>query len=210
MSRSGAFADAGFPGPVPAGSRPAVFLDRDGTIIVERDYLSDPEGVVFVPGAIPALSALREAGFALVIVTNQSGIARGLYTEDDYEAVARRVEERLAQDGIFVDGTYHCPHHPDFTGPCDCRKPAAGMYLAAQKELGVDLRASWYVGDRLKDVLPALNLGGRGILVRTGYGADEEVGLPGGILAVEDLAAAVEHILLDPNPRRRVESSAET
>jgi D-glycero-D-manno-heptose 1,7-bisphosphate phosphatase len=175
--------------------RPAVFLDRDGTVIQEREYLADPAGVVLVAGAAGAVAALREAGFAVVVVTNQSGIARGLYGEDDYHAVAARLDELLERAAAPVDATYYCPHHPDFTGPCDCRKPGLGMYEHATRALGLDPARSFYVGDRVKDVLPALALGGQGILVRTGYGAEEEEGAPPGVVVVDDLAAAAALIL---------------
>jgi D-glycero-D-manno-heptose 1,7-bisphosphate phosphatase len=169
-------------------------LDRDGTVIVEREYLADPQGVAFVPGAEEAIRRLTEAGLVVVVVTNQSGIARGLYTEEDYHSVARRLDELLARASAPVDATYYCPHHPDCTGPCDCRKPSTGMYRTAARDLGLDLAGSFYVGDRLKDVLPALELGGKGILVRTGYGREEEKALPAGAEVVDDLTAAVELI----------------
>jgi len=172
-----------------------VFVDRDGTLIVERDYLAAPEGVALVPGAVGALRDLREAGYALVVVTNQSGIARGLYTLDDYHAVAARLERILRDAGVPVDATYYCPHHPDHTGPCACRKPAPGMYLQAAAELGLDPGASWYVGDKITDVLPAAELRGRGILVRSGYGAELEEAAPAGVAVVDDLPAAAAHIL---------------
>jgi D-glycero-D-manno-heptose 1,7-bisphosphate phosphatase len=170
--------------------RPAVFVDRDGTLIVERDYLADAAGVSLVPGAVEALSSLRAAGFALVVVTNQSGIARGLYRLADYRAVAARLDAVLDLAGVPVDGTWYCPHHPDYTGPCVCRKPGVGMYVQAAGELGLDLQASWYVGDKITDVLPALELGGRGILVRSGYGRDLEASVPGPVTVVDDLPAA--------------------
>jgi D-glycero-D-manno-heptose 1,7-bisphosphate phosphatase len=168
----------------------AAFLDRDGTIIEEKHYISNPDDVVLVPGAVEGLRAFRAAGFLLVVVTNQSGIARGLYTESDFEAVQRRVNELLAAEGVAFDAVYHCPHHPAFGGPCECRKPGPGMYETASRNLGVDLEHSVYVGDRVKDVLPALHFGGLGILVATGYGAGEAVGAPEGVLKAPDLAAA--------------------
>ena len=177
------------------GARPAVFVDRDGTLMVEREYLADPAGVALIDGAVDALIRLRAAGFAIVVVTNQSGIARGLYTEDDYHRVAARLQEVLERAHAAPDATYYCPHHPDETGPCDCRKPATGMYERGARELGLDLRASWYVGDKVADVLPALTLGGRGILVRTGYGADEEARVPAAVAVVDDLAAAADAVL---------------
>lgn len=176
-------------------ARPAAFLDRDGTIIEERHYLADPDGVHLVPGAAEAMRVLAQAGYALVVVTNQSGIARGLYTAADFAAVQARLEEILAGVGVRFDAVRHCPHHPDVTGPCDCRKPGTGMYRSAAAELGLDLASSVYAGDRVKDVLPALELGGRGFLVRTGYGAEEQDGVPEGITVVDDLAALARHVV---------------
>ena len=177
------------------GFRPAVFIDRDGTLVSERYYLADPEGVSLVPGAAEALASLRQAGFALVVVTNQSGIARGIYTLGDYHAVAARLDQVLEVAGVPVDGTWFCPHHPDHTGSCDCRKPAAGMYLRASAELGLDPARSWYVGDKITDVLPALELGGWGVLVRSGYGRELEDAAPAGVAVVDDLPAAAALIL---------------
>jgi D-glycero-D-manno-heptose 1,7-bisphosphate phosphatase len=170
--------------------RRAVFLDRDGTIIAEKDYLSDPDAVELLPGAAQALRLLHDAGFALVVVTNQSGIARGMYGLEDYQSVARHLGDLLEARGVLLDATYFCPHHPDVTGPCVCRKPATGLFRAAARDLGIDLSRSFFVGDRLRDVLPARELGGRGILVRTGYGRGEEPGLEEGLVAVDDLLAA--------------------
>lgn len=175
--------------------RPAVFLDRDGTVIQEREYLADPAGVRLVPGAAEAIRRLRAAGYAVVIVTNQSGIARGLYRESDYRAVAARLDTMLARAGARPDGTYHCPHHPDLTGPCPCRKPGTGMHRRAAEELGLDLAASVYVGDKPTDVEPGLALGGRGVLVRTGYGRESEAEVPPEVWVVDDLPAAAALIL---------------
>lgn len=171
-------------------ARPAVFVDRDGTLVVEREYLADPEGVLLIEGAVDALKSLRAGEYRLVVVTNQSGIARGLYTEEDYHRVARRLDALLREAGVSVDGTYYCPHHPDYSGPCDCRKPDTGMYERAASELDIDLAASWYVGDKLSDVLPARALGGRAILVRTGYGREAEAAVAADVAVVDDLAAA--------------------
>ena len=178
-----------------AGARPAVFVDRDGTLIQEREYLSDPAGVEMVPGAMDAVRALKDGGFAVVVVTNQSGIARGLYTLEDYEAVAARVNEVLQEHGASVDGTYFCPHHPEVTGDCDCRKPGTGMYQTAAEELDLNLARSYYVGDKLTDVLPGIALGGVSILVRTGYGAEHEAAVPNETHVVEDLSEAAQLIL---------------
>jgi len=170
--------------------RPAVFLDRDGTIIQEMEYISDPRDVVLIPGAVEALRLLRDQGFALVLVTNQSGIARGLFTVDDYHAVARRLETLLDEEGVRLDDVRFCPHHPRFTGECPCRKPATGMHRASAEALGLDLQRSHFVGDRITDLLPALELGGEGILVRTGFGRDEEGDLPGTFRVADDLLHA--------------------
>ncbi|HUF52083.1 MAG TPA: HAD family hydrolase [Longimicrobiales bacterium] len=178
-----------------SGARRAAFLDRDGTIIEEAHYLADPARVRLVPGAPAALRALAGADYALVIVTNQSGIARGLYSAADFAAVQQRLEELLRAEGIAIDAVFHCPHHPDVTGPCDCRKPQLGMYRQAAARLGLDLAASVYIGDRIKDVLPALATGGRGLLVRTGYGEQEETALPAGVAVAPDLDRAVRSLL---------------
>lgn len=165
-------------------------MDRDGTLIREREYLADPAGVELMPGAVEALAAFQGAGYGVVIVTNQSGIARGYYDDAAYRAVEAEVESRLESAGVRVLGTYHCPHHPDLTGPCDCRKPAVGLFRRAAREHGLDLTASVYIGDRVRDVSPGLELGGSAILVRTGYGTEEEAEAPAGVAVVDDLAAA--------------------
>lgn len=170
--------------------RPAAFLDRDGTIIVETGYPSDPQQVTLLPGAASAIVDLAVAGYVIIIVTNQSGIARGMYGDVEFRAVQARVEQLLADDGAVVDGVYYCPHHPDHTGPCECRKPGLGMYRQAAAEHGLDLASSVYIGDRLNDVLPALATGGRAVLVSTGYGAAQAADAPAGVTVVDDLAAA--------------------
>lgn len=176
------------------GSRRAVFIDRDGTLIQEKEYLADPEGVQLVAGAVEALRRLRGLGLAVVVVTNQSGIARGLYEEDDYRAVARRLARILDDAGVLPDGTYYCPHHPSFTGPCPCRKPGTGMYREAARDLDLMLQGSYYVGDRVKDTVPARVLRGTGILVRTGFGGEEETDAPADVLVVDHLPAAADLI----------------
>lgn len=182
--------------PSPEGElRRAAFLDRDGTLIVEREYLSDPAGVELIPGSARALRELAGAGFALVVVTNQSGIARGRYDEDAFRRVQQRVEELFAAESVRFEAVHFCPHHPDITGPCDCRKPALGMYRRAARELGLDLARSVYVGDKVSDVEPALELGGSGYLVRTGYGTREAERAPSGIVVVDDLEGVAEAAL---------------
>jgi D-glycero-D-manno-heptose 1,7-bisphosphate phosphatase len=153
--------------------RPAVFLDRDGTLIEDRHYLRDPDQVHLLPGAADAVCRLNAAAIPAVVVTNQSGIARGLLTEADYAATARRLDELLAARGARLDGHYHCPHLPDVTGPCACRKPGPLLYERAARDLDLDLGASWWVGDRERDLGAADRLGGRAILLLTGAGLDE-------------------------------------
>lgn len=185
-----------------SASRPALFLDRDGTVIEDADYLADPGGVSLLPGAVETLRRFRDAGWAAVIVTNQSGIARGLYTEADYRAVAGRLEALLGAAGTPVDATLHCPHHPEFSGPCGCRKPAPGLLTAAARALDLDLRRSVVVGDKLSDLRAAAAVGARPVLVRTGYGRRTEAdgALPEGTLVVDGLGEVPDHVL-PPDPR---------
>lgn len=177
-------------------SRPAVFLDRSGTLIREPDYPLHPDSVELHPGVGTALHTLRRAGFLLVVVTNQSGIARGLFSEDEYHEVARRVDRLLAGVGARPDRTEFCPHDPRISGPCDCRKPGTGMHRRAAEVLGIDFARSWCIGDQVRDVLPARTLGMAGaFLVRTGYGREQAPGLPPGVDAVDDLGAAARAVV---------------
>ena len=130
----------------------AFFLDRDGVINVEVDYLSDPDKAELIPGVPEALREIHAHGFLAIVVTNQSGVARGMYTQNEVNAVHRRIDELLAAAGAKVDGWYFCPHHPKHTGPCDCRKPAPGMLLQAAKDFNIDLSQSWMVGDGRHDI----------------------------------------------------------
>jgi D-glycero-D-manno-heptose 1,7-bisphosphate phosphatase len=172
--------------------RSAVFLDRDGTLIEDRHYLRDADAVRLLPGAAEAVRRLNAAGLAAVVVTNQSGIARGLLTEDDYRASVRRLDELLEREGARLEASYHCPHLPELSGPCDCRKPGPLLYERAAADLGLDLARSWWVGDRLRDVEAAERFGARGILLRSGPDAED----PRWTTAL-DLAAAARHILAE-------------
>ena len=177
-------------------SKRAVFLDRDGTIVEDTGFLHEPGKVKLLPGAAGAIKRLNDHGYLVVIVTNQSGIARGLYTVADYSAVQRRLVEILESHGARIDGAYYCPHHPLFTGPCDCRKPGIRLYQDAQQALDVDFSSSWWIGDRLADVEPARKLGGHGILVATGEGnLHEGQARALGVMVVADLGGAVDEIL---------------
>lgn len=153
--------------------RRAIFLDRDGTLIHDPGYLSDPDGVQLLEGVADGLQALAAAGFDLVIVTNQSGIARGRYTVEDYEAVAARVEAELATHGVRLLAGYFCPYHPDgTTPPYDVdhpdRKPSDGMWQRAAADHGIDLAASWSIGDGERDVVAGKRAGTRGVLLAGG------------------------------------------
>ena len=143
----------------------AALLDRDGTIIEDRHYLHDPGDVVLLPGAAAAIRRLSDAGVPSIVMTNQSGIARGIFPVESYRIVRRRVEELLAAEGAVLLDTFACPHHADFGLPCDCRKPDLGLYRRAAAAHGLDLSRCLFVGDRIRDVLPAIALGGAGILV---------------------------------------------
>jgi D-glycero-D-manno-heptose 1,7-bisphosphate phosphatase len=178
------------------GRHRAVFLDRDGTIVEDPGFLHEPEKVKLLPGAAAAIRRLTAVDYRVVVVTNQSGIARGRYTVDDYEAVQRRLGELLAAHGARIDGAYFCPHHPQLSGPCDCRKPGLKLFREAAEAFDIDFSRSWWVGDRLADVQPARLLGGRGILVATGEGnLHQGQARALGVMVVADLARAVEEIL---------------
>ena len=177
-------------------SKRAVFLDRDGTIVEDPGFLHEPEKVKLLPGAAAAIRRLNDAGYLAIVVTNQSGIARGRFTVADYEAVQQRLGALLAAQGARLDGAYFCPHHPQFTGPCDCRKPGLKLFRDAQAAFDIDFAQSWWVGDRLSDVQPARALGGHGVLVVTGDGnLHQGQARAGGVTVVADIGEAVEKIL---------------
>ena len=137
--------------------RPAIFLDKDGTLLVDVPYNIDPARMALAPGAGAALLELQEAGYAIVVASNQSGVARGYFGSEALAAVEERIRGMLAGFGVRLDGCYWCPHHPDgsvrrYATACDCRKPQAGLLQRAAHELHIDLAASWMVGDILDDV----------------------------------------------------------
>jgi histidinol-phosphate phosphatase family protein len=145
--------------------RGAAFLDRDGTIIEDVEYISRPEDVRLIDGAAAAIATLNEAGIPVIVVSNQSGIGRGYFDHDAYERVQARVEEALRENGARLDATYICPHAPDRDPPCRCRKPGVELFERAARDHHFDLARSWYVGDRWRDVEPAQLLKGTGRLV---------------------------------------------
>jgi D-glycero-D-manno-heptose 1,7-bisphosphate phosphatase len=180
----------------PRPSRRAAFLDRDGTLIRDVHYIGRPEQVVLLSGAAQAVRRLNDAGVAVVVVTNQSGIARGLVTPEGYMKVKARLDELLGQQGARVDATYFCPHHPDVTGPCDCRKPGVALFERAVRDLALDASRSAFVGDRFRDVAPARHFGGLGILVPspdTPYAEMERARVEAALATT--LGAAVDRIL---------------
>jgi heptosyltransferase-2 len=185
---------------------PAAFLDRDGTIIQDRGYLGDPEGIRFIPGAVEALRALQQAGFRLILVTNQAGVARGMITEADVRRVNERLQTELAAAGVRLEGMYSCPHHPEHGPPeyrrdCDCRKPRPGMIHQAIRDFDLDPTRSVVIGDHVTDVALAQAFPGmRGIMVLTGHGAEEWQKIETGTLArpehvASDVRAAAEWFL---------------
>src|SRR5881628_1316132 len=177
-------------------SRRAVFLDRDGTIVEDPGFLHQPDKVRLLAGAGEAIHQLNQAGWLVITVSNQSGIARALYDAAAYTAVQRRLADLLAAHDARLDGAYFCPHHPEFTGPCECRKPGVLLFREAAAALGLALARCVWLGDRVSDVEPARQLGGRGFLVTTGRGAEyaaqaRALDLP----VVADLAGAAAEIV---------------
>ncbi len=137
----------------------ALFLDRDGVINVEKNYLYRREDFEFIDGIFDLCRYFQNKGYSIVVVTNQSGICRGYYSEEDFAKLTKWMEGEFAKEGIHIAKTYHCPHHPDFTGSCSCRKPKPGMFLQAKQELGIDMENSVVVGDKQSDLEAAKRAG---------------------------------------------------
>jgi heptosyltransferase-2 len=193
-------------GPGSTSEAPAAFLDRDGTIIEDLGYLGDPAGIRFIPGAQKAVRALRAAGYRVIVVTNQAGVARGLITEADVNRVNARLQELLTEGGAPVDAIYFCPHHPEAGPPeyrqaCPCRKPGPGMVEQASRDFRLDLGRSAIIGDHLSDAGVAAHFPGmRGIMVLTGHGRGQYERIVAGEGArpdhvAADLGSAVEWLL---------------
>jgi D-glycero-D-manno-heptose 1,7-bisphosphate phosphatase len=184
-------------------NRGGVFLDRDGTINHEVDFLRSPDQLRLLDGSAGAIRELNEGGWRVFVITNQSGIARGLLTECQLADVHTKLLAELKSHGASVDAIYYCPHHPDYGEPpyrldCDCRKPKPGMLMRAAKEFQIDLNQSFVVGDRMLDIQAGNAAGARSVLVLTGYGNEElklcrENGVPIDHIA-RNLAEAVRHI----------------
>ena len=188
--------------------RPAAFLDRDGTIIEDVSYIARPELARLRPTAAEAIALLNERGVAVVVITNQSGIARGMFSVADYEAVRDRVADLLADPGAHIDASYYCPHHPSVTGQCDCRKPARKLFDQAIAELDIDAAASMFAGDRARDVLPARTFGGTAYLVPASSTPPLEVeeSVRAGAAVVDSLLDAVQRFLSASEHTRVVRS----
>jgi D-glycero-D-manno-heptose 1,7-bisphosphate phosphatase len=194
-------------------ARPAVFLDRDGTLVEEVDYLVDPGQLRLIPGAAAAVRRLNEAGWPVVVVTNQSVIARGMASAQQLGQIHARLADLLRAEGARLDAIYYCPHHPDLGEPpyraaCECRKPLPGLLRRAARELDLDLARSAMIGDGLRDLEAGRAAGcERLVLVRTGHGRAEETKVRGAALrpsvaVCDDLAAAVVHLLSQDQPAR--------
>jgi histidinol-phosphate phosphatase family protein len=176
------------------GNGGAVFLDRDGTINEDRGYVSDPDELVLLPGAAASIKRLNREGVKVIVITNQSGVGRGLYSAGDVRVVNQRLEELLRLDGARLDGVYYCPHRPD--EGCGCRKPETGLIVQAAEEHSIDLESSFVVGDKASDIGLAKGVNARAVLVLTGVGATEKDKLDQAPdYVAEDLGAATEWIL---------------
>lgn len=151
----------------------ACFLDRDGVINEEVNYLHEADKVVLIPGIAEGINRAHDAGYLVIVITNQAGVARGIFPEGDILLVHREIERQLALAGAKIDRFYYCPHHPDYTGECKCRKPSPGMILQAASDFDIDLKSSFMIGDRPSDVRAGENAGlAASYLVETGYGKE--------------------------------------
>ncbi|MFQ5586700.1 MAG: D-glycero-alpha-D-manno-heptose-1,7-bisphosphate 7-phosphatase [Thermodesulfobacteriota bacterium] len=176
--------------------RRAVFFDRDGTLNEEREYLSSPEGLVVLEGAIKAVKIINDAALMTVIISNQSGVGRGYFRSEDVDAVNDRLSEIMEEGGGRIDAFYYCPHRPE--EGCECRKPGTGLVERASRDLAIDPTRSYVIGDKASDMEMARRCGARGVLVLTGYGKEERERLssPPDFVA-GDVLEAVEWIVGD-------------
>jgi len=187
----------------------AIFLDRDGTINEDVGYPNNSGQIKIYPSSFAALAKINASGFLAVIITNQSGIGRGYLTEADLEEIHQKMKADFAGRGVHVDGVYFCPHYelsanPRYRKDCACRKPKPGLARRAAKDLGIDLAGSYFIGDKVEDVLFGLNIGARPVLVLTGFGVEsekklEEMNIRPAHIA-PDLLAAADWILGQEHP----------
>lgn len=181
--------------------RRAVFLDRDGTLNKDVGYVHRKEDWQWLPGVAEALKRLRAVGYVLVVVSNQSGIARGMYDREALRQLEEWVNVELAAKNAAIDAWYYCPHLPEITGPCECRKPEPGLLLQAARDLDIDLANSWMIGDRVRDVQAGLAAGCQSILLHPeGSDNSDDDDVPDGVAVVPHLPAATVRILA---PRMR-------
>jgi histidinol-phosphate phosphatase family protein len=175
----------------------AAMLDRDGTIVMDTNYLRDPELVQLLPGAAEAIALLAAKGIPSVVITNQSGIARGIISLEEYRDVRLRIEDLLRAHGAELLDSYCCPHHPEITGPCGCRKPGTELYERAARLHGFDLSRCVFIGDKARDVEPARKFGARAWLVRSNCTAEADLAAAdvGGAVVVSRLLDAVHDIV---------------
>lgn len=164
----------------------AIFLDRDGTINVDKNYLYRQEDFEFLPGVIEALKKLKEAGYLLIIITNQSGIARGFYTEADFQKLNAWMKQKLENAGAGIDAVYYCPHHPnaqieEYRIDCSCRKPKTGLFDQATKDFDIDLDVSYAIGDRLRDCSICMETNCHGFVVGHSESAETIVQIKSGV-----------------------------
>lgn len=179
-----------------AGNKPAIFLDRDGTLNVEKNYLYKPADWEWIPGSLEAIRQINAMGWLAIVVTNQAGIARGFYREEDVVRLHSHVDGLLAAAGARIDAYYMCQHHSDFgeLRNCDCRKPKPGLLARAAAKFQIDLPASFMAGDKVSDVQAAQRAGVTPILVATGYGTAEDDAVAKEVSRAENLLAAVQGI----------------
>lgn len=175
----------------------AVILDRDGTINVEGNYIWKFNDFIWIPGAKESIKKLKDAGYLIIVASNQSGIARGFFSEEDVKRLHKEINESLKMYSTCIDKFYYCPHYPKgkklkYSFECECRKPADGMFRKAIQDYDIDVAKSWAVGDRIRDVEPAQKLGFKTALVETGYGQKEKMK---GVICFKDIAEFSNYIL---------------
>jgi D-glycero-D-manno-heptose 1,7-bisphosphate phosphatase len=179
----------------------AVFMDRDGTIVEDVGYMNSPAQIKFIPGSIEAIKLLNEAGYKVVVITNQAGVARGLVTEDMLQTIDKTLHKWILNGGAHLDGLYYCPHHPEhgvypYKQVCECRKPHPGLIKRAQRDLNIDLANSYMIGDKATDVEAGKRAGTKAVFVKSGHGNEEKdklVEKPDHI--ADNLLAAVKWVL---------------
>lgn len=173
----------------------AIFLDRDGTLNVDKGYVHRIEDWEWIPGAIDAIAAFKKAGFLVIVITNQAGVARGYYSGEDVDKLHAWINDELKKQGAAIDGFYYCPHHPEYSEKCGCRKPLPGLLHEAAQDFDIDIDCSWLVGDKAGDIEAGLAAGVKSILVLTGYGEQHRGLVNEKVVCASDIAAASNFII---------------